>query len=66
MISRPIPWFNEITEGLPPLQPEGRLLPNLAESWDNPEPLTYVYHLRKGVKFHDGLAAHGPPTWSSP
>lgn len=28
--------------------------PDLAESWDNPDPLTYVFHLRPGVKFHDG------------
>jgi len=26
---------------------------DLAESWDVPSPLTYVFHLRKGVKFHD-------------
>jgi peptide/nickel transport system substrate-binding protein len=28
--------------------------PWLATSWDNPDPLTYVFHLRAGVKFHDG------------
>ena len=28
--------------------------PGLAERWDVPDPLTYVFHLRKGVKFHDG------------
>jgi peptide/nickel transport system substrate-binding protein len=28
--------------------------PALAESWDNPDPLTYVYTLRQGVKFHNG------------
>ncbi|HTR24994.1 MAG TPA: ABC transporter substrate-binding protein [Terriglobales bacterium] len=28
--------------------------PGLAESWDVPDPLTYVFHLRHGVKFHDG------------
>jgi peptide/nickel transport system substrate-binding protein len=26
----------------------------LAESWDTPDPTTYVFHLRKGVKFHNG------------
>ena len=28
--------------------------PGLAERWEIPNPLTYVFHLRKGVKFHDG------------
>jgi peptide/nickel transport system substrate-binding protein len=28
--------------------------PALAESWDVPDPLTYVFHLHHGVKFHDG------------
>src|ERR1700733_14242303 len=27
---------------------------DLAESWDTPDPLTYVFHLRPGVRFHDG------------
>ncbi len=34
--------------------PEGQLQPDLATSWDQPNPLTYVYHLRHGVKFWDG------------
>jgi peptide/nickel transport system substrate-binding protein len=28
--------------------------PALAESWDQPDPRTVVFHLRKGVLFHDG------------
>jgi len=28
--------------------------PALAESWQNPDPLTYIFYLRHGVKFHDG------------
>jgi peptide/nickel transport system substrate-binding protein len=28
--------------------------PGLAESWDIPDSLTYVFHLHKGVTFHDG------------
>src|SRR5713226_1200478 len=27
---------------------------DLAESWELPDPLTYVFHLRPGVRFHDG------------
>jgi peptide/nickel transport system substrate-binding protein len=27
---------------------------DLAEKWQMPDPLTYVFHLRPGVKFHDG------------
>jgi len=29
---------------------------DLAESWAIPDPLTYVFHLRRGVRFHDGRA----------
>ncbi len=28
--------------------------PGLAERWEVPDPLTYVFHLHHGVKFHDG------------
>jgi len=27
---------------------------DIAESWNTPDPLTYVFHLRHGVRFHDG------------
>jgi peptide/nickel transport system substrate-binding protein len=30
--------------------------PGLAESWEIPNPLTYVFHLHRGAKFHDGRA----------
>jgi peptide/nickel transport system substrate-binding protein len=29
-------------------------VPSLAESWETPDNLTYIFHLRKGVKFHSG------------
>lgn len=29
---------------------------DLAEKWETPDPSTYVFHLRSGVKFHDGRA----------
>jgi len=28
--------------------------PALAERWEIPDPLTYIFHIRRGVKFHDG------------
>jgi peptide/nickel transport system substrate-binding protein len=30
------------------------LHPSLAESWATPDPLTYVFHLHRDVRFHDG------------
>ncbi len=32
----------------------GEPVGDLAESWEHPEPLRYVFHLRSGVRFHDG------------
>jgi peptide/nickel transport system substrate-binding protein len=31
-----------------------RVGPALAESWENPDELTWIFHLRHGVSFHDG------------
>ena len=28
--------------------------PSLAESWKPPDPTTYIFHLRKGVTWHNG------------
>jgi peptide/nickel transport system substrate-binding protein len=33
---------------------DGQPQPELAESWENPDELTYVFTLRAGVTFHDG------------
>jgi peptide/nickel transport system substrate-binding protein len=30
------------------------VLPELAESWEQPNPKTYIFKLRPGIKFHDG------------
>lgn len=32
------------------------VVPDLAERWDIPDPLTYIFHLHHGVRFHDGRA----------
>lgn len=33
---------------------QGRIEPDLAERWETLNPTTYVFHLRRGVKFHNG------------
>jgi len=33
-----------------------RVEPDLAVAWENPDPQTFVFHLRDGVKFHNGDA----------
>jgi peptide/nickel transport system substrate-binding protein len=30
------------------------LIPDAAERWEQPDPTTYIFHLRRGVAFHDG------------
>jgi peptide/nickel transport system substrate-binding protein len=40
--------------GLVAVNPDFTLGPDLAEKWDNPNDTTWVFHLRQGVKFHDG------------
>ena len=43
-----------IFSGLVKRDDEMNLHGDLAESWETPDALTYVFHLKKGVKFHDG------------
>ena len=43
-----------IMETLLKMGPRGQLEPDLATSVSNPNPVTYVYHLRGGVKFWNG------------
>lgn len=44
--------FNQ--EGLIGLDPEGQLVPRLAESWEMKDPKTMVFHLVKNATWHDG------------
>ncbi|MDW7709831.1 MAG: ABC transporter substrate-binding protein [Deferrisomatales bacterium] len=41
-------------QGLLAKAPSGELHPDLAESWEAPDPLTHRFRLREGVRFHDG------------
>lgn len=42
-------------DGLTRFTPDAKVVPGLARSWDvSPDGATYTFHLRNGVKFHDG------------
>lgn len=43
-----------VFDGLIELGPDFTPKPSLAESWENPDPTTWVFKLRPGVTFHDG------------
>lgn len=43
-----------VCESLLRLNPDFTLTPGLAESFEHPDPLTWVYNIRPGVTFHDG------------
>jgi peptide/nickel transport system substrate-binding protein/oligopeptide transport system substrate-binding protein len=44
-----------VFDGLVRFTPDAQVVPGLARSWDvSPDGLTYTFHLRTGVKFHDG------------
>ncbi len=36
------------------LTPDWKIQPGLAQSWSNPNPTTWIYNIRPGVKFWDG------------
>jgi peptide/nickel transport system substrate-binding protein len=40
--------------GLVYFDEDANLLPDLAESWEQTDNTTYIFHLRKGVTFHNG------------
>ena len=47
--------YGNVFEGLVQFAADGSVLPQLAESWDvSPDGLTVIFHLRDGVRFHDG------------
>ena len=47
--------YGNVFEGLVQFAADGAVLPLLAESWEiSPDGLTYTFHLRQGVRFHDG------------
>jgi peptide/nickel transport system substrate-binding protein len=41
-------------EGLVEFDPQMKIRPLLAQSWENPDDLTWVFKLRPNVRFHDG------------
>src|SRR5947207_5712290 len=46
--------LGQIYESLITRDKELKIAPGLAESWETPEPTRWRFHLRKGVKFHNG------------
>ena len=47
--------YSNIFEGLTRFGPDGSVNPGLAHGWDiSDDGLTYTFHLREGVSFHDG------------
>lgn len=57
-LSTDVPTGEMVTylyDGLSRFSPDGALQPGLADRWSvSPSGLRYVFHLRPGVKFHDG------------
>ena len=48
-------YVMQIFSGLVRLDHELNVVPDIAESWEkNPDGKTYTFHLRQGVKFHNG------------
>jgi peptide/nickel transport system substrate-binding protein len=43
-----------VYDGLVEYNDQGKLTGALAESWEQPDPTTYIFKLRKNVVFHDG------------
>ena len=48
-------WGKEhVYESLVGWDKDLNIVPQLAESWETPDDLTWIWHLRKGVMFHNG------------
>ena len=47
-------YYEHVYDSLLKFDEEANLKPNLATSWDTPDPKTVIFHLQKGVKFHNG------------
>jgi peptide/nickel transport system substrate-binding protein len=48
------PVVQQLVEGLQRFDENNKVVPNIAESVSNPNPLTYIYKIRKDVTFWDG------------
>jgi len=46
--------LGHVYQGLTARDKDLKIIPALAESWETPEPTRWRFHLRKGVKFHNG------------
>lgn len=46
--------LGNIFEGLVAFDRNMKIIPSLAESWENPDEFTWRFRLRKGVRFHNG------------
>lgn len=46
--------YEHVYESLTGYDEKTAIIPALAEKWDTPDETTYVFTLRKGVKFHNG------------
>lgn len=46
--------YQIVCNGLIQKDATSNLVPDLAERWETPDDKTYIFYLRKGIKFHDG------------